>query len=201
MASQSDDVDGGKTSSGDDKIQMVSPDEDLEPIPFTDGSGNVIECYSDATATIRGVEYTIGHVCDNAMDIVFMDEQDELVPIEVEDDIMDEVFPIALTSLEQEFPGEFTLLRTPATLTLIGDLGGNDEEGDDDQKEEEDEDEATAELLLSFEHKDKTYSLVHPLDLMLLVGTVDTKSPDQRILISDEQAEQVMPTLMEMLGI
>lgn len=178
----------------DNSLEMIPPvDGEYEPVQFTDGTG-VVDCFVDAVATINDVQYTVGHVCDNAADIVYLDEDGDLVPIEVDDQLMEEIFPVAVKALKEEFP-EFELLRTPATLTLAGDLGEEEEEV------EEDGDEASAELLVSFQHTDKEYMVVRPLDLMLLVAIAEPNSADQRVLISNEVAEEIMPTLMEMLGI
>ena len=76
----------------------------------------------------------------------------------------------------------------------------DDEDGDDDDDEDEDEVEA-ADLLLSFEYEGQEYNLVRPTDLMLLVGKVDDDDKEQRVLITDEESEEIMPTLMEMLGL
>jgi len=176
------------------KLEMI--EGELEPIPFTESSPTtskgepIVECYVDAIATIDNTQYMVGHTCDHAIDIVFIDEEDELVPIEIEDDLMDDIFPMAAKAMKEEFP-DCTLRRTPASLTLEGDLGEEDEE----------DDEATAELLVTFEYDGTEYNVVRPFDLMLLVATTDENNPEQNILIDDEKAEEVMPTLMEMLGL
>ena len=114
---------------------------------------------------------------------------------------MDDLFPICKTIIEEEnADAKLALYRTPATLTLAGNLGIDDDEDDDEEDEEDDEGEA-ADLLLTFEHEGKEYSLVRPTDLMLLVGKVDEKDVERRVLIDDEESETIMPTLMEMLGL
>ena len=61
--------------------------------------------------------------------------------------------------------------------------------------------ESLAEMLLEFDHDGKEYCLVRPTDLMLLVAKADPNDEDGRILISDDESEEIMPILMEMLGI
>jgi len=74
----------------------VPPELEGVPIPFVDVTGNAfIECYADAIATVNGVEYTVGVPCDYAVALCYYDDEDQLVPIELDDELMDDVFPIA----------------------------------------------------------------------------------------------------------
>lgn len=140
---------------------------------------------------------------DNAVDIAFIEEDEDgeegLVLIESDDDLMDQLFPIAKELVEQDEAAKLALYRTPATLTLAGNLG-IDDDVDEDNEDDEEEEEA-ADLLLSFDFEGKEYNLVRPTDLMLLVGKADTDNEEGRVLINDEESETIMPTLMEMLGL
>ena len=140
---------------------------------------------------------------DNAVDIAFIEEDEDgeegLVLIESDDELMDQLFPIAKKLVEQDEDAKLALYRTPATLTLAGNLGIDDDEDEEDE-DGEDEEEA-ADLLLSFDFDGKEYNLVRPTDLMLLVGKEDADNKDGRVLINDEESETIMPTLMEMLGL
>jgi hypothetical protein len=137
------------------------------------------------------------------VDIAFIEEDEDgeegLVLIESDDDLMDQLFPIAKELVEQDEAAKLALYRTPATLTLAGNLG-IDDDGDEDDEDDEEEEEA-ADLLLSFDFEGKEYNLVRPTDLMLLVGKADTDNEEGRVLINDEESETIMPTLMEMLGL
>ena len=141
---------------------------------------------------------------DNAVDIAFIEEDDDgeegLVLIESDDELMDKLFPIAKELVEQDESAKLALYRTPATLTLAGNLGMDDDEDEEDEDGEEDEEEA-ADLLLSFVFEGQEYNLVRPTDLMLLVGKQDADNRDGRVLINDDESEKIMPTLMEMLGL
>ena len=141
---------------------------------------------------------------DNAVDIAFIEEDDDgeegLVLIESDDKLMDKLFPIAKELVEQDESAKLALYRTPATLTLAGNLGMDDDEDEEDEDGEEDEEEA-ADLLLSFVFEGQEYNLVRPTDLMLLVGKEDADNKDGRVLINDDESEKIMPTLMEMLGL
>jgi len=175
------------------------PEEEDAPIPFVDEiSSSFIDCFADAIAQVRGVEYTIGSPCDHSVALCYFDESDELIPVEIEEDLMDDVFPIAASIVEEEFGDELSLERTPQTLTLVGEL----EEGEvDEERAEEaslDEDEEDVEILLTFEHREKEYNLVRLLDPVLLVGKNTKGDSPQCILLSPEEADEVMPVLEEM---
>ena len=143
---------------------------------------------------------------DNAVDIAFIEEDEDgeegLCLIESDDELMDQLFPIAKELVEQDEAAKLALYRTPATLTLAGNLGIDDDE--DEEDEDDDDEEEAADLLLSFDFEGKEYHLVRPTDLMLLVGKEPLPiedNTDGRVLINDEESEAIMPTLMEMLGL
>mmetsp|Transcript_22930 Transcript_22930/g.33842 ORF Transcript_22930/g.33842 Transcript_22930/m.33842 type:complete len:230 (+) Transcript_22930:127-816(+) len=173
------------------------------PIAFLDpkDSENVIMCYVDAVALIDNVEYSVGYPCNHPVDVAYADEEggheDGLVPLESDDPLLDELFPMCKYMLEEEYPFDLTLCRTPATLTVEGDLG-IEEDADD---EGDDEGAPVADVLLTLEHKGKEYKLVRPTDSLLLVGKEKEGNMEQRTLLDDKESDVVMPTLMEMLGI
>lgn len=109
------------STSSDVKFEKVDEDDD-QVIAFMDVSGERgIDCYVDSYATVDGVEYTIGCPCDYAVALCYFEGEDEqLVPIELDDPLMDDIFPIAEGIIEDEFGEELVLLRTPQTLTLVG---------------------------------------------------------------------------------
>jgi hypothetical protein len=78
-----------------DSLQKLSEDEDT-PIPFLDVDGSsFIECYADSVAVVNGVEYTIGSPCDHAVSLCYFDEDEQLIPIELDEPLMDDIFNIA----------------------------------------------------------------------------------------------------------
>lgn len=104
----------------DDKFDKIDEDDDIV-IAFMDESGeNGIDCYVDSYATVDGIEYTIGVPCDYTVALCYFEGDEQLVPIELDDPLMDEIFPIAEGIIEDEFGEELALLRTPQTLTLVG---------------------------------------------------------------------------------
>ena len=101
------------------------PDEDDTVIPFVDPETNTfIDCYADSIVTLSdGITYTVGEPCDYAVALGYVDErQGGLVPLELDDPMMDDVFPVAELIIEEEFGEELSLQRTPQTLTLVGEL-------------------------------------------------------------------------------
>jgi hypothetical protein len=181
-------------------ILRVSPDDAQVPVPFVDVTGEkFIECFVDSVAEVDGVDYTIGVPCDHAVALCYF-HGDQLVPVELEDDLMDDVYPIVESIVSEEFGEELVLQRTPQTLTLVGEL----EEEDDMEDDEDDDmdgdgatgDEEEVEVLLSFEHRDKEFNLVRLLDPVLLVGKEIEKG--KRTLLSPEESDRVMPQLEKM---
>lgn len=165
-----------------DSFERVEEDDEFV-ISFVDLKSDgekAIDCYVDSIATVNGVKYTIGSPCDYAVALCYFEGDGQLVPIELDDPLMDDIFPVAESIIEDEFGDELVLLRTPQTLTLIGEL----EEGEADDEDEEDEDdefeglvadtEEEVEILVSFEESGKEYHLVRLLDPILLVGKVSS---------------------------
>lgn len=178
------------------------PEDDDTAIPFLDPISNTfIECYADSIAIVDGIEYTIGNPCDTAVALCYFDQDDNLIPIDLDGDMMDELFPMVAAIVEDEFGEELVLERTPQTLTLVGELEeGEEDDGDeDDYDEETGEDEEEVEILLSFEEDDVEYVLVKLLDPVLLVGKASDDENDQKcILLTEVEADKVMPSLEEL---
>lgn len=189
------------------EFRPVPSEQEGIPIPFIDVDGRkFIECYADSIAQVDGVEYTIGVPCDYAVALCYFRQDQQLIPIELNDPLMDDVFPIAESIVEEEFGDELVLQRTPQTLTLVGELEDDEDEEDDDfdlddDSEDDDDDDdgdEEVEVLLAFEQDGRQYNLVRMLDPMLLVGKLDEEEPDKRILLTPEESEKVMPVLEDM---
>mmetsp|Transcript_16617 Transcript_16617/g.19154 ORF Transcript_16617/g.19154 Transcript_16617/m.19154 type:complete len:242 (+) Transcript_16617:92-817(+) len=177
----------------------IALEESKEPIPFVDVEGSsFIECYVDSLAEIDGIRYTIGVPCDHSVALCCFNDRDELVPVGIDDKLMDDVFPIAESIVIDEFGEELALQRTPQTLTLLGELD-DEEEGDfDDNDIEGREENEEVEELLSFEHQDKEFKLVRLLDPVLLVGKDDGENDNRRLLLTQKESIKVMPKLEKM---
>lgn len=183
-----------------EKFEKIADDDD-QVIAFMDLNGEKsIDCYVDSYATVDGVEYTIGNPCDYAVALCYFEGDEQLVPIELDDPLMDDIFPIAEGIIEDEFGEELVLLRTPQTLTLVGELEESEADDDEDYDDYDDEDmgesEEEVEILVSFEENDQEYHLVRLLDPVLLVGKVGNENT--RILLTPEESDSVMPKLEEM---
>jgi Protein of unknown function (DUF3727) len=189
-----------------DHLVRVPEEEEGVVIPFLDVAENTfIDCYADSIANLGGVEYTIGVPCDYCVALCYFDEPDgNLVPVELNDALMDDIFPVAENIVMEEFGEELVLQRTPQTLTLVGELEEEeDEDEDEDEEDEDDEDSPYAgdedvEVLLSFEHRGTEFNLVRFMDPLLLVAKRDPERPDMRNLLSPEESDKVMPLLEEM---
>ncbi|KAL9190241.1 hypothetical protein ACHAXT_007452 [Thalassiosira profunda] len=181
------------------KFDKIDEDDD-QVMAFMDVDGDSgIDCYVDSYATVEGVEYTIGSPCDYAVALCYFQDDDQLIPIELDDPLMDDVFPIAEGIIEDEFQDELVLLRTPQTLTLVGELEENEDEEDEDMDDGGDEmndTEEEVEILVSFEEDGQEYHLVRLLDPVLLVGKAGNENT--RILLTPEESDKVMPMLEDM---
>lgn len=183
-------------------FRSIPSAEEGVPVPFVDVDGqNFIECFTDSVAEIDGVEYTIGVPCDYAVALCYFTEDEQLIPLELSDPKMNEIFPIAESIVEEEFGDELVLQRTPQTLTLVGELEDDDDDFDDDEGDDEDDDEdedEEVEVLLAFEQDGRQYNLVRMMDPMLLVGKADKEDPMKRILLTPEESDVVMPAIEDM---
>lgn len=179
------------------------PEDDDTSIPFLDPKNNAfIECYADSIAIVDGIEYTIGNPCDTSVSLCYFDKGDNLIPIDLDDPMMDEIFPLAAGIVEDEFGEELVLERTPQTLTLVGELEEEEDEDEEDEDEEDDDvsdEEEEVEILLSFEEGDTEYVLVRLLDPVLLVGKASEDENEQKcVLLSEDEADKIMPALEKM---
>jgi hypothetical protein len=105
--------------SSDDALELkrVPPDQEGIPIPFVDQKGNAfIECYADSVAIVNGAEYTIGVPCDYSVALCYFDENEQLVPVELDDELMDSIFPLAESIVTEEFGEELVLQRKIASF-------------------------------------------------------------------------------------
>jgi hypothetical protein len=195
--------DGGD---GDDHLMRVSEEDEGVAIPFLDTAENsFIECYADSIAQLSGVEYTIGVPCDYCVALCYFEPNGNLVPVELNDKLMDDIYPVAENIVQEEFGEELALQRTPQTLTLVGELEEEEDDEDDDEGDDDEDDEDSpyageedVEVLLSFDHRGTEFNLVRLLDPVLLVGKTDPERPDMRNLLTPDESEKVMPLLEEM---
>ncbi|CAM9097028.1 unnamed protein product [Phaeothamnion confervicola] len=93
-------------------------------------TGRAIECYPDAFAEVDGQRYVIAEPCDWSVSIGRPNKEGGLEPVAVDSKLMDRIFPLLQSYLEED---EIHLFRTPVTLTLQGEfLEDGDDDDDDD---------------------------------------------------------------------
>ena len=176
-------------------FERVPEEDEGVPIPFLDRDENsFIECYADSIITVDDVQYTIGVPCDYCVALCYF-QGDNLLPVELNDEVMNDIFPIAENIVSEEFDEELVLQRTPQTLTLVGELEDDSDDRDEDDDDDDVNGEEEVEVLLTFEHRDKEFNLVRMLDPVLLVGKTDIERPDLRLLLTREESEKIMPIL------
>jgi hypothetical protein len=189
------------TDDGEHSLTRVTEEDQDVPIPFLDTNGNsFIDCYADSVAEVHGTVYTIGVPCDYCVALCYLEADENLVPVELDDKLMDDIFPVAENIVAEEFGEELALQRTPQTLTLVGELEeeGEEDEEDDDEEDSKYEGEEEVEVLLSFEHRGTEFNLVRLMDPVLLVGKTDPERPDLRVLLQPEESDKIMPVLEEL---
>ncbi|GMI40068.1 hypothetical protein TeGR_g5049 [Tetraparma gracilis] len=160
-----------------------------------------IDCDVAGYVSASGSRYALGSPVDSPCALCYF-EGSQLVPVDdlLDGELMGRLFPVAEGLVEREL-GEVRLARTAQTLTLVGDVEGDEEEEGEEEDEggEEDEDvfvneddgEEEVEMMLSFEFDAKEYHLVRMLDPVMLVGRAD---PEGRVeLLGDEEGERVLP--------
>ena len=196
-------------SIGENKVERYEPGPNDEPLAFIDlfgpGEPRWIDVDPDYIIQLNGVEYTVGVPCDYSVAICYYDDDDQLVPVDIDSELMDDIFPICKDIIQEEFGDELVLARTPQTLTLVGELeeGESEDDGSDDAYDEfidendiPDEDEEDVEMLLAFEVDSVEYNLVKLLDPVMLVAKRD--SQNRYLILDEEESETVLPQLEEM---
>jgi hypothetical protein len=203
-------------------MRPVPPAWQGVPIHFVDATTQAsIACYADSTVLVNGNEYTIGIPCDYTVALCRLEENENeendesdnesddeeesdkeddgddvdgvLVMLEIDDPLLDDVFPAAAEVVAAQFGEDLVLQRTPQTLTLVGELEEEEEENDDDTVPEE------IQFLLSFVYEDQEYSLVRMRNPDFLVGKADSSNRDRRILLTPEESETIIPVIEALL--
>jgi hypothetical protein len=163
------------------------------------------------------VNYCVGTPCDTPCAICYFDSN-QLVPLdEITDSaLLDKLHPIVHDMVVAEYGEEAGVMRTCQTLTLVGDFheDDEDEEGEDDVEdvlneatdivEEKDDNKETifaneedggeeVEVIMTFEHEGKEYSLVKMLDPVMLVAKEIKGGRFE--LLTDDEGEKVIDNI------
>jgi hypothetical protein len=166
------------------KIKHYENDEIEEIIvQHPEHPANTLKLNIETSVVMKGRKYVIGVPADSPIAVT----DDEEFGIELDDPIMEEILPIVEGKF-QELGHE--VQRTPAVLTLKGDVklydedsleeNGNEgeekEEGEKDLPGEDDMDDLDGELIIDtvpifdFEHKGTKYTVVQYIDILPLVA-------------------------------
>jgi len=175
--------------------------------PETD---RTLECYLLQTTEADSAMYACMTPVDTPVAIATLDDG---VMVEIDDpERLDEIFPVAEAVCSEM---DLTLLQTPVTLTVAGELDGlGDEDGDEDDEDDDmpelegadevDEDEeGGVEVLLSFEHEGDSYYVVQPLEPCIVVGRqiegakFDVPLPSEMIRVGPALEQLVKLSLAE----
>mmetsp|Transcript_16599 Transcript_16599/g.21603 ORF Transcript_16599/g.21603 Transcript_16599/m.21603 type:complete len:262 (-) Transcript_16599:263-1048(-) len=194
-------------SANDGKVTRLDPDPREDPLAFIDldgpGEPRWIDVIGDYQIELRGAEYTVGVPCDYSVAICYFDSSDQLVPVDIDSEVMDNIFPICNDIIAEEFGNELVLARTPQTLTLVGELEEDAEEDSEEVYDEfldandlPDDDEEDVEMLLAFEVDGVEYNLVKLLDPVLLVAKKDEEN--RYLILDEEESAEILPVLEEL---
>lgn len=166
---------------------ILRESESPDPVILRDvDRGRAIECYTHSHARLSGgddgAQYIVCTPCDPCIEICEVGVDDEVYPLQEEDDRMDSLFPIAAGLLEED---DLFIVRSAATLTLQGDL---EVDGEDETAEDEE--------LASFEYEGAEYVILRIVAPLLLVAKTRTTSSNAaasgagfELLQGDELAE------------
>lgn len=166
-------------------------------VSFVDAeTHSIIDCYSYNNVIVNDQEYTMGYPCDTPVALCHNDHDDPetVQPVDLEDDLMNELFPIAESLVEEKYGADVKLLRTPNILTIVGDFD-NDVDEEEEEKEDDNVEYDRLAPLLTFQHQEKKYHLAQLLDPACLVGKVDAENTARRWLLTEQESVEVFPRL------
>ena len=163
----------------------------MKPFTATDDKGHKIECFSEHTIPVDGVDYSLLTPIDTPVVLVRIGEgggDDELI----EDyESAEEILAAADASLAQH---NLTLVRSAVTLTVSGKLlPVESEEIEDDDADSPEEETDLLELLIPFQHNGQEYGLYIPLDPFFVVARVTGDS--EGVIVAGCEYERIQPIL------
>lgn len=168
-------------------------------VKLTDEAGRALECYVERTLFVEEREYLLLLPVDAAIEIFAWQsngEEEEAIPVE-DDATVDQIFTTAEAVLAEQ---NLILKRTAFALTVAGELPTVEEtelftleiEDETDGLEPE-----QLQLLASFYHEDREYSIYTPLDPLLFFARLNSSGNPE--LLSPEEFQKVQPLLAEQL--
>ena len=199
-----------KAGKGNNKSQKSPPkikhyeNDEIEEIivQHPDHPSNTLKLNIETSVGMNGKKYVIGVPADTPIAVT----DDEEFGIELDDAIMEEILPIVEAKF-QEMGHE--LQRTPAVLTLKGDVKLYDEDAleepseDEDGIDQDDEnmDDLDGELIIdtvpifNFEHNGTKYTVVQYIDILHLVAQEGAMGAWK--LLNAEEGDKVFDVVYE----
>lgn len=174
----------------------LSDDEWEASYQFVDPeSGSSIECYIETMADVEGRRYAMGFPADDAVAIA-MEQEGEVVPVPVDDPLMDTLFPILQKDLKEQ-GGGLEIKRTPVVLTMTG-LEDEDEEDDkedlttDEDDHEGHEDDEDVELISDLDVNGEKFLLIRYVEPYILLAEVKGSGKSAKYTIIDpDESERI----------
>jgi hypothetical protein len=163
----------------------------MKPFTATDDKGRKIECFSEHTIPVDGVDYSLLTPIDTPVVLVRIGEGDGDDELIENYESAEEILAAADASLAQH---NLTLVRSAVTLTVSGkSLPVESEEIEDDDADSPEEETDLFELLIHFQHNGQKYGLYIPLDPFFVVARVTGDS--EGVVVMRDEFEPIQPII------
>ena len=169
-------------------------------ITLTDEVGRTLECFIEQTLTVEGQDYLLLLPVDAPIEIFVWqseDEDEEELLADVDEDEIKDLFPTAKAVIAEL---NLTLKHSAHTLTAAGELPDVEDDSSFSLEVTNDDGESTIDefqILASFFHEDKQYTLCTPLEPLLFFAKRDRNGTTT--LLSPEEFQQIKPQLEDKL--
>jgi hypothetical protein len=163
----------------------------MKPFTATDDKGRKIECFSEHTIPVNGVDYSLLTPIDTPVVLVRIGEGDGDDELIEDYESAGEILAAADACLAQH---NLTLVRSAVTLTVSGKLlPVESEETEDDDADSPEEETDLFELLIPFQHNGQEYGLYIPLDPFFVVARVTGDS--EGVVVTGDEFEPIRPII------
>ena len=168
----------------------------MKPFAATDDKGRKIECFSEHTIPVDGVDYSLLTPIDTPVVLVRIGKDDGDDQLIEDYESAGEILAAADASLAQH---NLTLVRSAVTLTVSGkSLPVESEEIEDDDADSPEEETDLFELLMPFQCNGQEYGLYIPLDPFFVVARVTGDS--EGVVVMRDEFEPIQPIIEAELG-
>jgi len=163
----------------------------MKPFTATDDKGRKIECFSEHTIPVDGVDYSLLTPIDTPVVLVRIGEGDGDDEVIEDYESAGEILAAADVCLAKH---SLTLVRSAVTLTVSGKLlPVESEEIEDDDADSPEEENDLFELLIPFQHNGQEYGLYIPLDPFFVVARVTGDS--EGVVVTGDEFEAIRPII------